>query len=55
MVNIPAFSEEMQRVIVDKVEQLIQEIERTPKTAKWKLRAKVGTRVPWYNEVSDWG
>jgi hypothetical protein len=29
-------------------------IEDTPKSGKWKSRAKVGTKRLWYKEVSDW-
>ena len=28
-------------------------IEQTPKTAKWKIRARMGTRVRWYEEVAE--
>lgn len=28
-------------------------IEETPKTAKWKIRARMGTRVRWYEEVAE--
>jgi len=28
-------------------------IERGPTTTRWKLRARVGTRAPWYEDVED--
>lgn len=41
--------------IVDRrVTQLLQYLEEGPKSMKWKLRAKVGTRVKWYNVIDDW-
>jgi hypothetical protein len=41
-------------IISSKVDQLLQAIEKAPKSGKWKSRAKVGNKKPWYNEVSDW-
>ncbi len=39
---------------VDKRLAVIQEaIDVTPKTLAWKMRAKVGTRVRWYEEVEE--
>jgi hypothetical protein len=28
-------------------------MEDEPKTLQWKLRAKIGTRVKWYQDVGD--
>lgn len=28
-------------------------IEAHPKTLGWKTRARIGTRIKWYNEVGD--
>lgn len=33
--------------------QLAVAIETAPKTTRWKLRARVGTRVPWYEDVEE--
>ena len=41
----------------DLVERRVQEleamIEKEPKTSKWKLRARIGPRVKWYQEVQE--
>jgi len=37
--------------IVAKIEKIIDAIENEPKTLKWKLRAKIGERIKWYQEV----
>lgn len=34
-----------------KIKNLLEEIEAKPKSFKWKMRAKVGTKKKWYNEV----
>ena len=55
MERVVVLGPEQRAVIAAKVQQLLQAIEAEPKKLKWKLRAKVGTRQRWYNEVSDWG
>lgn len=37
----------------DQVEKLLGIIENKPKSLKWKLRARVGTKKRWYNEVGE--
>lgn len=34
-----------------KINQILDEIEKRPKSFKWKMRAKVGTKKKWYTEV----
>ena len=50
-----AISEHQGEVIAKRVGQLLEMIEAAPKTAKWKMRAKVGTRKRWYQEVNEKG
>jgi hypothetical protein len=42
------------KIIGERADQLLQILENTPKSGKWKSRAKVGTKKLWYKEVSDW-
>ncbi|HTU14771.1 MAG TPA: hypothetical protein VMF31_06210 [Solirubrobacterales bacterium] len=37
----------------DRIAALRDEIDGAPKSRKWKMRAKVGTRVSWYEEVEE--
>ncbi len=39
-------------VISGRMERLLKAVEAEPKTVKWKLRSRVGTRVKWYQEVA---
>ncbi len=39
--------------VLGKVAELKRRIEAAPKSLKWKLRARVGTKRPWYQEVDD--
>jgi len=52
--NLPALNGEHQNTIRYNINAILSAIESTPKTGRWKGREKVGTRKPWYNEVSDW-
>ena len=38
-----------------RLKQLSSIIDACPKGAKWKIRSKSGTKVPWYTEVFDVG
>ncbi len=42
-------------MIRGRIKQLIDRLEAAPKSIRWKLRAKVGTRARWYQEVSEKG
>ncbi len=33
---------------LDRLEELFDHIERAPKSMRWKMRSKMGDRVPWY-------
>jgi hypothetical protein len=36
-----------------RLDRLMQSMEDEPKSIQWKLRAKIGTRVKWYQDVGD--
>jgi hypothetical protein len=36
-----------------RVQTLQERIEGAPKSTRWRLRAKIGTRYPWYEEVEE--
>jgi hypothetical protein len=47
--------DEAQRIrICEQVTLLLHHIEEAPKSNGWRNRAKVGTKKPWYKQVSDW-
>jgi hypothetical protein len=37
----------------DRIDALERAIEEEPKTSKWKMRARIGTRKRWYQEVAE--
>ena len=48
-----AITGEQGDIIRSRVNDLMGRLEDVPKSMKWKIRSKVGTRTIWYQEVSD--
>lgn len=46
-------TDEDKKDVVAKIERLEQRIEREPKSMKWKMRAKVGDKKQWYEDVEE--
>ena len=46
--------EEDVAVVDGRLAQLLKYLEEGPKSVKWKLRAKIGTKMKWYNVIDDW-
>jgi hypothetical protein len=40
-------------VVVDRIDQLLNMIDKEPKTTAWTVRSKIGDRVKWYKEVHE--
>jgi hypothetical protein len=49
------FAPEAAATVRARIAELLQAIEQAPKSTGWKLRARVGTRVKWYQEVAEKG
>ena len=49
----PAVPAPMASDVRSRVGALRTRIDETPKTAKWKIRSRMGTRVRWYEEVAE--
>ena len=41
--------------VAEKLKQLMKELEDEPKSLKWKMRAKIGRKVKWYEEPEEVG
>jgi hypothetical protein len=48
-----ALTGDQARTVEQRIEGILRAIEEEPKTAKWKLRARIGPRVRWYQEVAE--
>jgi hypothetical protein len=51
--EIPELTDDNKSVIRRRTDRLMTVIEKAPKTMAWKVRAKIGTRMKWYNEVEE--
>jgi hypothetical protein len=49
----PQLMEEDRRDIEGKIDATLDAIEKEPKTMGWNMRAKVGTRKKWYDDVEE--
>ena len=48
-----SLTDENRKVVSDRIDKILEKIENEPKSLKWKIRAKVGTKKKWYKEVEE--
>jgi hypothetical protein len=53
VVDYGALEQAQSQTVVERIKALEQTIEEEPKTSKWKLRARIGPRKRWYQEVAE--
>ncbi len=53
ILEFPTITEDEGNIIRSRIRSLLEAIEAAPKSMKWKLRAKIGTRKLWYQEVTE--
>jgi hypothetical protein len=51
--ELKVLDDTQKKVVTEKVNQLLEQVEAQPKTLSWKLRAKIGTKVRWYEVVES--
>jgi hypothetical protein len=44
-------TEEDRKIITGRVDELLERVNEEPKTLKWRLRSKIGTKARWYEPV----
>jgi hypothetical protein len=54
MQSVQVLSDQHRATIGEKADRILQIIENEPKSGRWKRRANVGAKKPWFNAVSDW-
>jgi hypothetical protein len=55
MAEFPSMGAEQQKLVQGRINELLKVLDEAPKTLGWKMRAKVGTRRRWYQDVSEKG
>jgi hypothetical protein len=53
--EFPSMQPQQLATISERVDELLRMLDAAPKTLGWKMRAKIGTRAKWYQEVSEKG
>lgn len=48
-----ALSQENKKTVIERIDKLDKMIDNSPKTLSWRLRAKAGPTVKWYNVVEE--
>lgn len=48
-----ALTEEQRNQIADRLDRLVTAMEQVPKSLKWRIRARVGDRVRWYEAPEE--
>ncbi|MGO9644858.1 MAG: hypothetical protein ACLPY5_08945 [Candidatus Bathyarchaeia archaeon] len=51
--RLTLLSPEEKTVVTGKIDALLDQIEKQGKSIKWRIRAKAGTRMPWYDETEN--
>ena len=49
--GIEALETTQKNSIKDKINRILDQVEAEPKSMRWKLRSKIGTKMRWYEEV----
>jgi hypothetical protein len=47
-------TENDRKIVNDRANRLLNYLAEQPKSLNWKLRAKIGPKKKWYNDVEDW-
>ncbi|MEW6080985.1 MAG: hypothetical protein AB1576_04250 [Bacillota bacterium] len=55
MCQNPFIRDEERVVVKSRVSRLLDILDKAPKTMKWNLRAKMGTKIKWYTDVEETG
>jgi hypothetical protein len=46
-------SAEERELVLQRIQKIVSALDSAPKSAAWKMRDKIGTRVRWYEEVEE--
>lgn len=51
----PQLKAEDKAIVRERIAYILDEIDKTPKSLKWKMRSRIGTKVKWYQDVDELG
>jgi len=53
LAEMTVFGPEPRRIVSERLDEILQALKAAPKTLKWRLREKVGTKAKWYTDVEE--
>ena len=51
--DFKTLSLDQQQTVESRLRELMSIVEAHPKSSKWKMRARIGTKMKWYNDVEE--
>ena len=48
-----ALPEDTLKAVIERLASLLHQMEAEPKTTRWRLRSRIGDRLPWYEEPDE--
>jgi hypothetical protein len=51
--TVTEMTAEDKKAVASKVDMLVKRLEIAPKSARWKIRSRIGTSRKWYNDVEE--
>lgn len=51
--NFNILNSEEKQAVKSRIDSILEQIEREDKSMKWKMRARMGTKVKWYSDAED--
>jgi len=51
--DLRVLTDEQEATVVKRVDELLDLMERRDKSMKWRMRARLGDRVKWWNDVEE--
>jgi len=52
--NSTILNEDQKAIINGRIDKILKYLDEQPKSLGWKLRASIGTKKKWYNDVEEW-
>ena len=49
----PQLTDEDRKIVSGRIDYILNEINKAPKSLKWKMRSRIGTKVKWYQDVDE--
>ena len=51
LIQFDSFNEKEREIIRQRIEEILERVNSSEKSLRWKARAKIGTKIRWYRQV----